>query len=128
MEDPAMPESRLRPSRWALILGLSVLTLWVGLGRSGRLTYHEAFVAQAAREMNARGNWIVPTIGGHPWLEKPPLAFWMVALAEQAFTGRTSTKPVARFPSAVAGMLLVVGITVFAVRRFGPGDWPCWPG
>lgn len=113
-----MPERRLGLSRWALIFGLSVLTLTVGLGRSGRLTYHEAFVAQAAREISARGNWIVPTIGGFPWLEKPPLAFWLVALAGKVSGG--ITEGVARFPSAVAGLLLVVGIATFAGRRFGP--------
>ncbi len=42
-----------------------------GLG-SLRLTYHEAHVAQAAREMIAAGDWLVPILDGRPWLEKPP--------------------------------------------------------
>ena len=69
-----MPETRLGPCGWRWIVALAAATLGPGLGGSGRLTYHEAFVAQAAREMIARGDVLVPTIDGRPWLEKPPLA------------------------------------------------------
>jgi 4-amino-4-deoxy-L-arabinose transferase-like glycosyltransferase len=99
------------------VVGLSVLNLGAGLGRAGRLTYHEAFVAQAAREMIASGDVLVPTVGGLPWLEKPPLAIWLVALAGQAAGG--VGERVARLPSAVAGALLVLGVAAFAARRFG---------
>jgi 4-amino-4-deoxy-L-arabinose transferase-like glycosyltransferase len=101
------------------VLGLAALTLGVGLGRCGRLTYHEAFAAQAAREMIATGDWLVPTIGGRPWLEKPPLAFWLVALAGEAAGG--VTEAAARVPSALAGGLLALGVAIFAARRFGAG-------
>jgi 4-amino-4-deoxy-L-arabinose transferase-like glycosyltransferase len=115
-EDPTMPETRLGLARLAWLMGLAVLTLGVGLGRSGRLTYHEAFVAQGAREMIARGDVLVPTINGRPWLEKPPLAIWLVALAGRAAGGVSET--VARLPSAVAAALLVLGVATFATRRF----------
>ena len=112
-----MPETRLGPARLAAIVGLSTLTLGIGLGSSGRLTYHEAFVAQAARELIVRGAVLVPTIDGRPWLEKPPLAFWLVALAGQLAGGVTEF--VARVPSAVAATLLAVGLASFTARRFG---------
>ena len=112
-----MPETRLGMARVATIAGLSALTLGIGLGSSGRLTYHEAFVAQAAREMIATGSVLVPTIDGQPWLEKPPLAFWLVALAGKA-AGEV-TEFVARVPSAVAATLLALGVAVFTARRFG---------
>ncbi|MBV8267085.1 MAG: hypothetical protein JO252_12220, partial [Planctomycetaceae bacterium] len=57
-----MPESRLGVPRSALIVGLASVTLGVGLGRSGRRTYHEAFVAQGAREMIAGGDLVVPRV------------------------------------------------------------------
>ena len=114
----AMPETRLGAARLATIAGLSALTLGIGLGSSGRLTYHEAFVAQAAREMIARVAVLVPTIDGQSWLEKPPLAFWLVALAGRA-SGEV-TEFVARVPSAVAATLLALGVAVFTARRFGP--------
>src|SRR4051812_20923902 len=99
-----MPETRLGAARVASIVGLSALSLGIGLGSSGRLTYHEAFVAQAAREMLAGGSVLVPTVDGRPWLEKPPLAIWLVALAGRA-AGEV-TELAARAPSAIAATLL----------------------
>ena len=44
-----MPETRLGGVRLALIVAMAAATLGPGLGGSGRLTYHEAFVAQGRR-------------------------------------------------------------------------------
>ena len=90
-----------------------------GLGGSGRLSYHEAFVAQGAREMLDSGSWAYPTIGGRPWLEKPPLPWWLVAAAGRIAGG--VDEAVARFPSAIAAALLVLGVAVLAARHYGPG-------
>ncbi|WP_435008623.1 ArnT family glycosyltransferase [Tundrisphaera lichenicola] len=113
-----MPENRLGVARLASIVGLSALSMGIGLGSSGRLTYHEAFVAQAAREMISGGSWIVSTIDGQPWLEKPPLATWLVAVVGLV-TGEVS-EFAARAPSAVVACLMTLGIAGFASRRFGP--------
>jgi 4-amino-4-deoxy-L-arabinose transferase-like glycosyltransferase len=103
----------------AAVVALGLLSLGTALGRAGRLTYHEAIVAQGAREMLARGDLLVPTIGGRPWLEKPPLAHWLVAVAGWAAGG--VDEAVARVPSAVAGTALAVGVALLASRRFGAG-------
>jgi 4-amino-4-deoxy-L-arabinose transferase-like glycosyltransferase len=66
--------------------------------------------------MIARRDVLVPTIDGRPWLEKPPLPIWLVALAGRAAGGISET--VARLPSAVAAGLLVLGVATFAARRF----------
>ena len=125
-----MPETRLGVVRGSWMVALAALTLGVGLGRAGRLTYHEAFVAQAAREMIAWGDLLVPTLGGRPWLEKPPLAIWLVALSGRLAGG--VGEAVARAPSAVAATLLVAGVghpggaavrgDRRPARRAGPGD------
>ncbi len=112
-----MPEARLGVVRGAWIVGLSVLTVGLGLGRAGRLTYHEAFVAEAAREMIAGGDLVVPTMGGRPWLEKPPLAIWLVASWGRLAGG--VSEAVARAPSAVAATLLALGTATLAARRYG---------
>lgn len=104
--------------RWAAVSALAVLTFGVGLGRAGRLTYHEAFVAEAAREMLASGDPLIPAVGGRPWLEKPPLAVWLAALAGRVSGGVSETA--ARAPSAVAAALLALGVAALAARRFGP--------
>ena len=100
------------------LVGLSALTMGVGLGGAGRLTYHEAIVGQAAREMLDTGRVLIPTIGGRPWLEKPPLAVWLVAALGRLAGGVDES--VARAPSAVAAGLLVLGVASVANRRFGP--------
>lgn len=112
-----MGETRLGTARVGMVGALAVLTLGLGLGRAGRLSYHEAFVAQAAREMIAGGRILVPTIGGRPWLEKPPLTIWLVALTGRAVGG--VSEAVARAPSAVAGTLLALGVATLAAGRFG---------
>lgn len=103
--------------RPAAALALAVLTLGVGLG-AARLSYHEAIVAQQARELLTHGDWLVPTLGDRPWLEKPPLAAWLVAGAGWLAGGVDATT--ARLPSAVAAVLLAAGVAVVGTRLFGP--------
>jgi 4-amino-4-deoxy-L-arabinose transferase-like glycosyltransferase len=96
---------------------LAAMVLLPGLGSSTRLTYHEAFVAQGAREILNSGNWAYPTIGGLPWLEKPPLPWWLVAGLGYC-TGMVD-ETVARFPSTLAAMGVIGGIGILAARHYG---------
>jgi 4-amino-4-deoxy-L-arabinose transferase-like glycosyltransferase len=100
------------------MIGLASLALFPGLGRSARLTYHEAFVAQGAREILDSGQWLYPTIGGLPWLEKPPLPWWLAAAFGRFAGGIDET--VARLPSALAAIGLILGVAVLAARHYGP--------
>jgi 4-amino-4-deoxy-L-arabinose transferase-like glycosyltransferase len=102
---------------WGWLLLFAVIPLVPGLGSSRRLSYHEAFVAQGAREMLESGNWIHPTIGGLPWLEKPPLPWWLVAVVGWWTGGVTET--VARLPSVLAAVGVSIGIAVLATRHYG---------
>jgi 4-amino-4-deoxy-L-arabinose transferase-like glycosyltransferase len=113
------PPVRLGLIRLMCLLALSALVLLPGLGGWGRLSYHEAFVAQGAREMLASGDWANPTIGGRPWLEKPPLPWWLVAAVGRIAGGVDEVA--ARLPSVVAAMLLTLGVSVLASRHYGPG-------
>lgn len=45
----------------------------------------EGRYAQIPREMLARGDWVVPHLQGKPYLDKPPLLYWLVMLSYQAF-------------------------------------------
>lgn len=101
----------------AWLLGLCLLTLGLGLGTASSLTYHEAFVAQGGSEMLASGSWGEPTIGGRPWLEKPPLPFQAVAAAGWLAGGVSPWS--ARLPSALAATGLVLGVAYLARRRYG---------
>src|SRR5271167_2770480 len=67
--------------------------------------------------MLARHDWITPTLGGQPWLEKPPLYYWQAMLAYGVFG---VSDWAARLPSAVDATLLVVATFLF-LKRFRPG-------
>ncbi len=114
-----MSGARLGMMRLACLLGLSALVFLPGLGSSGRLSYHEAFVAQGAREMLETGTWWYPTIGGRPWLEKPPLPWWLTAALGRCAGGVDEV--VARLPSVLAATAMVLGVAVAAARHYGPG-------
>ena len=45
----------------------------------------EGRYAQIPREMLEAGDWIVPTLQGQPYLDKPPLFYWLVMLAYAGF-------------------------------------------
>jgi 4-amino-4-deoxy-L-arabinose transferase-like glycosyltransferase len=45
----------------------------------------EGRYAEIPREMLARGEWIVPYLQGEPYLDKPPLMYWLVILSFRLF-------------------------------------------
>jgi 4-amino-4-deoxy-L-arabinose transferase-like glycosyltransferase len=73
--------------RWlAAVLVCFCLPLFVNLGTSD-LDNDEAIYSFAVDRMVATGDWLVPRAiphGDAPFLEKPPLKFWMVALPMRA--------------------------------------------
>jgi 4-amino-4-deoxy-L-arabinose transferase-like glycosyltransferase len=68
--------------------------------------------------MLARHDWITPTLGGKPWLEKPPLYYWQAMLAYSVFGVSDWT---ARLPSAMDATFMAIAIYLF-FRRFRPGS------
>src|SRR5580698_5812952 len=59
------------------------------------LTGHESVQPQTSREMYQGGDWIVPTMGGDPWLERPPIPSWFIC-AVYAAAGTPTNDAVAR--------------------------------
>jgi len=102
----------LQPStlakRVSFLLFLAVIAFYFyGLGHLPLVGPDEPRYAQVAREMLLRGDLITPTLGGHPWFEKPVLLYWLMMLSYKIFG---FTEQAARLGPAVAGVL-----TVFAV-------------
>ncbi len=102
---------------WLLLAGFCGFLFFFGLAYFGLLGADEPRYAQVAREMLARHDWITPTLGGKPWLEKPALYYWQAMLAYRIFG---VSDWAARLPSAVDATLMVVAIYLF-LRRFRPG-------
>ena len=105
-------------SRHAVVLvGVCVLTFFVGLGRPALTDSDEAFYAESAREMLDRGDWLTPYYNGQPRFDKPVLYYWLVA-ATYAAAG--PSPGAARFPAGLAGVGLVL-VTFFCARRWYDG-------
>ena len=77
MEAPA--SDRLTGRDYALLVGICLL--FFGLHRlvANTLNVHETIHCQNTREMLADGDWVIPHYGNRPWLERPPLPFWITA-------------------------------------------------
>ena len=89
------------PTRVSVLVLLSIVTFFVGLGRPAITDSDEAFYAEAAREMVEGGDWITPQYNGQYRFEKPVLYYWLAALA-YLVAGVSETA--ARVPSAMAGL------------------------
>lgn len=102
---------------WLLLLGICLVVYCVNLGGARVLTSHEIYVAGGARQMIAEESWLIPKIGDHSWLEKPPLLHWLVASLIILF-GEAS-EWVVRLPSVAAGVILVLLVAMMVGRWMG---------
>jgi 4-amino-4-deoxy-L-arabinose transferase-like glycosyltransferase len=102
---------------WFLLAGFCGFLFFFGLAYFGLMGADEPRYAQVAREMLARHDWITPTLGGQPWLEKPPLYYWQAMLAYSIFG---VSDWAARLPSAVDATFMVAAVYLF-LKRFRPG-------
>ena len=98
------------------LMGLRDHTLWY---------FHEPYVGGIIREMTTSGNWVVPTLNGHPYLEKPPLFYAMGALCCRAF--HTFHPWAMRLPSALLAMAAVIW-TSFLGWRLSSARAGAWAG
>jgi 4-amino-4-deoxy-L-arabinose transferase-like glycosyltransferase len=100
-----------------LLAGFCAFLFFYGAGQFGLIGADEPRYAQVAREMRDRHDWVTPTLGGQPWLEKPPLYYWQAMLA---YSVLGVSDVAARVPSAIDATLLVVAVYLF-FRRFRNG-------
>jgi 4-amino-4-deoxy-L-arabinose transferase-like glycosyltransferase len=90
----------------------AVLLIWAliflpGLG-STELKGEEGRRILPAIAMLEGGDWIVPSIGGEPYLRKPPLINWLIAASIQVTGSRSEWA--ARLPSVLAVLALALTI------------------
>jgi 4-amino-4-deoxy-L-arabinose transferase-like glycosyltransferase len=100
-----------------LLAGFCAFLFFYGLNQVGLIGADEPRYAQVAREMLERHDWITPTLGGQPWLEKPPLYYWQAMMSYGMFG---VSDWAARLPSALDATFLVLAVYFF-LRRFRPG-------
>ena len=114
--------SSLRPLGAGVLVAAAVLFL-ARLGATDLWAPDEPRYAQVAEELRslqhgASGLWLLH-LNGAAYTQKPPLYFWLAALAG-APGGRVS-EAAARLPSALAGIACVALVIRFGTRLRGPG-------
>jgi 4-amino-4-deoxy-L-arabinose transferase-like glycosyltransferase len=100
-----------------LLAGFCVFLFFYGLAQFGLIGADEPRYAQVAHEMLERHDWVTPTLGGQPWLEKPPLYYWQAMVAYRILG---VSDWAARLPSACDATFLILAVYFF-LRRFRPG-------
>jgi 4-amino-4-deoxy-L-arabinose transferase-like glycosyltransferase len=111
--------------RWRmglLLMGLASVVLFTNLSYS-LFEPDETRYAQIGMEMLETGDWVVPRLDGEPYLDKPPLLYWMTALSYTLFGFNEQS---ARLPMALSAWLTI--LSVFILGRRLVGDWAAWIG
>ncbi|GAB4349953.1 MAG: glycosyltransferase family 39 protein [Cyanophyceae cyanobacterium] len=117
---------RLRVRRWRWLAAIAwVVLIWAiaygwQAGSMGLIDETEPLFVEAARQMTLTGDWITPYFNGLTRFDKPPLIYWLMAIA---FEGLGVNEWTARLPSLLSALGLIA--FVFATLwRFGsgPGD------
>lgn len=112
----ALPQqSSGQGSAW---LALGLLAAWTLFGLIGHDPWKpdEAYTFGLVYHILERGDWVVPTLAGEPFVEKPPIFFITAALFAHAFGGWLPLHDAARLASGFyAGLTLL--FTGLAARR-----------
>jgi dolichol-phosphate mannosyltransferase len=121
---------RLTPQREAawpallasgLVLALAFLLFFSRL-RAPLLEPQEARYAEIPRQMLASGQWVVPTLHGQDYLDKPPLLYWAVMGSYAVFGERDWA---ARVIPGLAGLLTVLVTLLWGWKALGPRAGVC---
>jgi 4-amino-4-deoxy-L-arabinose transferase-like glycosyltransferase len=86
--------------KWGLP-ALTLFTFFFLLGSRSLNEPDEGRYSEIAREMIETGNWLVPHLWYLPHLDKPPMAYWLVAASMKLFG---QNEWAARLPVALAGI------------------------
>jgi 4-amino-4-deoxy-L-arabinose transferase-like glycosyltransferase len=120
----AVPKQSLGTRPWVF---LGVLTaclcgsflLFYRLGDRDLWASHEARAGQNAQRILDDGDWLLPRqFDDKLELQKPPLYYWLTAIAGWARGGVDAIA--VRIPAAVAGLATIVGILVFLAANGRP--------
>jgi 4-amino-4-deoxy-L-arabinose transferase-like glycosyltransferase len=95
------------------LVGLALVMMGAGFGLRDPWPADEPRFALVAQDMLRSGEWWVPRVGGDLYADKPPVYFWIMAVA-MALSG--STRLGFLLPSLVAGVA-VVALVYDLLRR-----------
>ncbi len=104
MIDSTNEVGTVRKVEWPFLVGLALMGLvlfFYRLGAPGLMDPDEGRYAEIAREIFLLHDWLIPHLNLSPYLEKPPLVYWLTALS---FKALGATELAARLPSAASAL------------------------
>jgi 4-amino-4-deoxy-L-arabinose transferase and related glycosyltransferases of PMT family len=107
-------------------IAIVVTVSFVGIFDHDLWTADEPRVAEIGREFLDEGaSLAIPRLNGEPFMEKPPLYFWCVALSYKVFGGPSASA--ARIPSVLFGLGTLAYTFLLGRRMFGSNAaiWSC---
>ena len=107
-----------------IVVGVAIFTIFFGIGGVPLLDPDEPVYAETAREMIQFGDFLSPRIFGEYWYDKPPMYYWLVALAQLVFGDNEFA---ARFPAALMAAGTVVMVYVSGTKLFNEKAGFCLP-
>ena len=117
-EPLTLPVAELGRIKWPLLMvsAFFVMAFLIPLGGRPIYSYTESRYFEISREMAADSNWVVPTLCGVPYFEKPALLFQTQLLSLRLFgVNRFAT----RLPNALAVFVIALFFLFFAGRVSG---------
>lgn len=112
----------LRAHPYLALIALCAALLFAGVDRYSLRGSTEPREAGVAAAMMQDGQYVVPRLNDTPFLEKPPLSYWLQAASMQAFG---ATPLAARLPSILAAIACVC-LMFFTARRLSGADRAAW--
>lgn len=101
------------------LLVLAIVTVFVVAGAIGHDPWKadEAYIFGMIHSMLESGDWVVPMLAGEPFMEKPPLYYWIATLFARVLSGWLSPPDAARITSSFF-MLITCGSLWLTARHW----------
>ena len=115
LADAARPVPRRRA--WPGVVILALAPLWLlGMFDRGLWTPDEPREADISWRMSQQIDRSIPHLAGSPFLEKPPLTYWLAASSISAFGDSADLE---RLPNLLYALIVATAIGTLAARMAG---------
>ncbi|MFT3800926.1 MAG: glycosyltransferase family 39 protein [Burkholderiaceae bacterium] len=106
-----------------VLLGLTGM-VWLLAGLYDREPWKadEAYTIGIVHSIVAHGQWLIPTLAGEPFMEKPPLVYWLAALCVQWLSPPLPMHVAARGANVLCALATFVLVDRAAREAVGPSS------